>query len=119
LFFWSGEALPLLVFKEWKDKFGREIVEVLGSTDVGAMYLSNRPGEIKPGSSGKLLPGFEARLVDSEGRDVPPGEIGILWIKNDGCTPGYWNKHQKTKESVNGVWFNSGDQFYQDEDGYY
>ncbi|MCL6447788.1 MAG: benzoate-CoA ligase family protein [Armatimonadetes bacterium] len=115
----AGEALPGVVFERWKETFGLEILDGVGSTDVGMIYLSNRPGQIKPGSSGKLLPGFEGKLVDEEGREVPPGEIGTLWVKNDGITAGYWNKHEKTKQSLCGEWFNTGDQYYQDEEGYF
>lgn len=115
----AGEALPKVVFERWREKFGIEILDGLGSTDVGAIYLSNRPGKIKPGSSGLLLPGFEGKLVDEDGNEVKRGEIGTLWIKNDGTAAFYWNKHQKTKESFFGEWFNTGDKFYQDEDGYF
>lgn len=115
----SGEPLPKVVFDRWREKFGLEILNMIGSTDVGAVYLSNRPGLIKPGSTGVLLPGFEARLVDEEGHDVGEGEIGALWVKNDGTVAYYWNKHQKTKESFYGEWFNTGDKFYRDSDGFY
>ncbi|MEW6424127.1 MAG: benzoate-CoA ligase family protein [Bacillota bacterium] len=115
----AGEALPRVVFERWKEMFGLEILDGVGSTDVGMVYLSNRPGQIKPGSSGKLLPGFAGKLVDEDGREVPPGEVGTLWVKNDGVTAGYWNKHEKTKQSLCGEWFNTGDQYYQDEEGYF
>jgi benzoate-CoA ligase len=107
------------MFERWLEKFGLEILDSVGSTDVGGMYLSNKPGLIKPGSSGVLLPGFEGRLVDKEGRDVGQGEIGSLWIKSEGTAAYYWNKHQKTKESFWGEWFNTGDEFYRDSDGFY
>jgi len=115
----AGEPLPKVVFERWREKCGLEILDTIGSTDVGAEYLSNKPGAIKPGSSGVLLPGFEARLVDDEGRDVGQDEIGTLWIKSDGTAAYYWNKHQKTKESFHGEWFNTGDKFYTDSDGFY
>lgn len=115
----AGEALPRVVFDRWKELFGIEIIDGVGSTDVGMVYVSNRPGEVKPGSCGRMLPGFEGRLLDEEGREVPRGEIGTLWLKNDGITPGYWNKHEKTRQSICGEWFNTGDQYYQDEEGYF
>ena len=115
----AGEPLPKVIFERWLEKFGLEILDTVGSTDVGAEYLSNKPGLIKPGSSGVLLPGFEGRLVDDEGRDVPQGEIGTLWIKSNSTAAFYWNKHQKTKESFHGEWFNTGDKFYRDSDGFY
>ncbi len=80
----AGEPLPKVIFERWSERFGLEILDTVGSTDVGAKYLSNKPGLIKPGSSGVLLPGFDGRLVDEEGRDVGQKEIGTLWIKSDG-----------------------------------
>jgi benzoate-CoA ligase family protein len=115
----AGEALPKVIFDRWKSKFGIEIFDGIGSTDVGGIYISNMKGKIKPGSCGVLIPGFEARLVDDEGKDVADGEIGTIWIKNDGSTPFYWRKHQKSKESIYGEWFNTNDQFIRDSDGYY
>lgn len=115
----AGEPLPKVVFEHWVEKFGLKILDGVGSTDVGAIYLSNRPGALRPGSSGKLLSGFEARLLGEDGCDVAPGEVGTLWIKNDGTASCYWNKHHKTKESFCGQWFNTGDRFYQDSDGFY
>jgi benzoate-CoA ligase family protein len=115
----AGEPLPKVIFERWLEKFGLELLDTVGSTDVGGEYLSNKPGLIKPGSSGVLLSGFEGRLVDDEGHDVEQGEIGALWIKNDGTAAYYWNKHQKTKESFYGEWFNTGDKFYMDSDGFY
>jgi benzoate-CoA ligase len=108
-----------VIFERWREKFGLEILDTLGSTDVGGEYLSNKPGSIKPGSSGVLLPGFEARLVDEEGRDLGEEEIGTLWIKSDGTAAFYWHKHEKTKKSFHGEWFNTGDKFYKDPDGFY
>jgi benzoate-CoA ligase len=115
----AGEPLPKVIFERWQERFGLEILDTVGSTDIGAEYLSNQPGLIKPGSSGVLLPGFEGRLVDDEGRDVPQGEIGTLWIKNDGTAAFYWNRHEKTRESFHGEWFNTGDNFHRDSDGFY
>jgi len=115
----AGEPLPRAVFERWLQKSGLEILDTVGSTDVGGMYLSNKPGSIRPGSSGVLLPGFGGRLVDEGGRDVEQGEIGTLWIESDGTAAYYWNKHQKTKESFCGEWFNTGDKFHMDSDGFY
>ena len=115
----SGEALPKVVFDRWKARFGTEILEAIGSTDVGGDYISNMIGKVKNGSCGVLLPGFEAKLLDEDGNEAPDGEIGVLWINNDGTTPFYWRKHDKTKEAIKGVWFNTGDQFIRDSDGFY
>jgi benzoate-CoA ligase len=83
------------------------------------MVISNRPGEVKPGSSGKIIPGFEARIVDESDHDAPPGEIGNLLIKCDATCDGYWNQHERTKSSFLGPWFRTGDKYYQDEAGYF
>jgi benzoate-CoA ligase family protein len=116
----AGEALPKVIFERWKELFGLEILEGIGSTDVGAIYISNLPGKTKPGSAGVLLGGFEAKLVNEDGEVIKKEkEIGTLWIKNDGISPYYWNKHEKTKECIRGEWFNTGDKFYQTEDGFY
>ncbi|MGI6328143.1 MAG: benzoate-CoA ligase family protein [Dethiobacteria bacterium] len=115
----AGEALPKVIFDRWKNRFGIEIYDGIGSTDVGGIYISNMKGKVRPGSCGVLIPGFEARLVDDEGKDVADGEVGTIWIKNDGSTPFYWRKHQKSKESIIGEWFNTSDQFIRDSDGYY
>ncbi len=116
----AGEALPKVICERWKKIFNLEIMDGVGSTDVGMIYVSNRPGEqVKPGSCGKLLHGFEGKLLDEDEREVSQGEIGTLYLKNDGIAACYWNKHDKTKQSIRGEWFNTGDQYYQDEDGYY
>jgi benzoate-CoA ligase family protein len=115
----AGEPLPKVLFERWSEKFGLEILNCIGSTDVGGIYISNTPEQIKPGSTGVLLPGFEAKLADNEGHEVADGETGSLWIKSDGTAAYYWNKHQKTKESFCGEWFNTGDEFYKDSDGFY
>jgi benzoate-CoA ligase family protein len=115
----AGEALPAPLFERFKRRFGIEILDALGSTETLQMVISNRPGSAKPGSSGEVIPGFEAKIVDEDGRAVVPGEIGNLLIKADSTCAGYWNQHEKTKETFEGHWFRSGDKYSQDEDGYF
>lgn len=115
----AGEALPKAVFERWQERFGLPIWDGVGSTEVGAIYLSNRPGCVRPGSSGQVLQGFEARLVADEGRRAQPGEAGVLWVKNDGVFAGYWNDHHRTQACLVGEWFITGDLFTQDEDGFF
>jgi len=115
----AGESLPASLFERFKQRFGVEILDSLGSTETLQMVIANRPGEAKPGSSGKLIPGYEARIVDDNGRSVAPGEIGDLLVKGDSTCAGYWNQHEKTKETFAGHWFRSGDKYYQDEEGYF
>jgi benzoate-CoA ligase family protein len=114
----SGEPLPKPIFDRWKERFGLEILDVLGTTDVGGSYIGNCPGLVKPGSAGLLLNGFEGKLIGADGKEVATGEIGTLWLKNDGTAPYYWNKHQRSKQVFQGDWFNTGDRFHTDEDGF-
>lgn len=115
----AGESLPAPLFHRFKERFGVEILDSLGSTETLQMVIANRPGEARPGSSGKLIPGYEARLVDERGNDVPTNEIGDLLIKADSTCAGYWNKHEKSKETFVGAWFRTGDKYAQDADGYF
>ena len=115
----AGESLPAPLFERFKQRFGIEILDSLGSTETLQMVIANRPGEAKPGSSGKIIPGYEARIVDDDGRLVPPGEIGNLLIKGDSTCAGYWNQHEKSKETFEGHWFRTGDKYYQDDEGYF
>jgi benzoate-CoA ligase family protein len=115
----AGESLPAPLFHRFKERFGVEILDSLGSTETLQMVIANRPGEAKPGSSGKIIPGYEARIVDERGNSVTSNEIGDLLIKGDSTCSGYWNKHEKTKETFVGDWFRTGDKYYQDEEGYF
>jgi benzoate-CoA ligase len=115
----SGEALPAGLLHGWKSRFGHELLDVVGSTEALHDYIANRPGEARPGSSGRVIPGYEARLVDAEGRPVAPGTVGQLLIKGDSTSPGYWNRHECTKATMLGEWLRTGDMFYQDADGYF
>jgi benzoate-CoA ligase len=83
------------------------------------IFISNRLEDIQPGSTGKPVPGYEARIVDEHFRDLPNGEIGTLMVKGDSAAAFYWNKHQKTKETMIGEWLNTGDKFYVSESGHF
>jgi benzoate-CoA ligase family protein len=115
----AGEPLPAVLFTRWKERFGVEILDGIGSTEVLHIYISNRQGRARPGSSGEVVPGYAVRIVDEEGRDVPQGEIGDLLVGGDSLATGYWNKHDRTKQAFRGAWFFSGDKYYQDPDGFY
>ena len=115
----AGESLPAPLFERFKSRFGVEILDGLGSTEALHIVISNCPGEVRPGSSGKVIPGYEAKLVDDEGNDVAQGEIGSLLVQGDSICAGYWNRHEKTKAAFDGAWFRTGDKYYQDEDGYF
>ncbi|MBI4637127.1 MAG: benzoate-CoA ligase family protein [Candidatus Rokubacteria bacterium] len=115
----AGEALPAEIYKRWRDRFGVEIVDGIGTTEILHIFLSNRPGSARPGSSGLPVPGYAACIVDDAGLPVPRGEIGNLRVKGDSTMAFYWNKHEKTKETLFGSWIQTGDKYYQDEDGYF
>ena len=115
----AGEALPADILRRWQDKFHVDILDGIGSTEILHIFISNRPGDIRPGSTGKLVPGYEARIVDEQGVAVPTGEMGTLHISGDSTTSCYWNKHDKSKEVIQGRWISTGDTYYQDTDGYY
>ena len=115
----SGEPLPPTLFHQWKEKFGQELLDVVGSTEATHDFLANRPGRTKPGSSGEVTPAFEAKIVDEEGQEVPIGEVGNLLVKGDGNSPYYWNKHEQTKRTMLGEWLKTGDTYYRDEEGYF
>ncbi len=115
----AGEALPATLFHRFKERFGVEILDAIGSTEALHMFIANRPGAVRPGSSGEIMPGYEARIVDENGHDVPDGEVGSLLIKGDSVCACYWNQHEKTKETIQGHWIRTGDKYYRDKDGYY
>ncbi|MDA8335306.1 MAG: benzoate-CoA ligase family protein [Peptococcaceae bacterium] len=115
----AGEPLPAAIFRRWQDAFGLEIIDGIGSTEVLHIYISGEKGRVRPGSTGRPLPGYEVRILDEGGKQVPPGETGTLWVKGDSITPYFWNKHQRSRELIHGEWFNTGDRWYTDADGYY
>jgi benzoate-CoA ligase family protein len=115
----SGEPLPPAIFNQWKDRFGIELLDVVGSTEATHDFLANRPGRAKAGSSGEVTPAFEAKIVDYEGREVPLGEVGNLLVRGDATSPHYWNKHEHTKRMMQGEWLHTGDTYYRDAEGYY
>ncbi|MGO9571657.1 MAG: benzoate-CoA ligase family protein [Desulfomonilaceae bacterium] len=115
----AGEDLPPEVFRQWKTKTGLEILDGIGSTEALHIFISNRPGEIKEGTSGRLVPGYEAKIVDDEGKETPAGEMGHLLIRGTSITPGYWNRPEDNQEKILGDgWFRTGDMCSQ-EDGYF
>ena len=115
----AGEALPPDVFYRWKERYGLEIVDGLGSTEMLHIFLSNRPGEVVPGSTGKPVPGYEIKLVDDTGARVPDGEVGTLLVKGDSAAQYYWGKREKSRKTMLGEWINTGDKFQMDEGGSY
>jgi benzoate-CoA ligase len=115
----AGEALPEALYTRFKQRFGIDIIDGIGSTETLHMFISNRPEKIRPGSSGLLVEGYDARLLSDEGERVLPGEIGNLWIRGDSICAGYWNQHEKTKNAIEGHWIRTGDKYTQDTDGFF
>jgi benzoate-CoA ligase len=115
----AGEALPRVIYERWLERFGVEILDGIGSTEILHIFISNRPGAVRPGSSGLLVPGYEARLVDEEGQPVPAREIGNLLIKGESTCAYYWNKHERTQQTLLGEWIRTGDKYWVDDEGYF
>ena len=115
----AGESLPGPIFERWLSRTGLEILDGIGSTEICHIFLSNRSGACRPGSSGVPVPGYELRLVDETGRDVQGGELGDLLVCGDSTAALYWNKHEQTKGTIHGDWIRTGDKYLRDADGYY
>jgi len=113
----AGEALPPELHRRWQQTFGVELLDGIGSAEMFHIYISNVPGEVVPGSLGRLVPGYEARIVDPEGREVAPSEVGTLWVKGGSALQGYWHDHEKSVRTRTGEWVSTGDQFTRDAEG--
>ena len=115
----AGEALPPELYAAWKDRTGVEILDGIGSAEMFHIYISNRPGDVRPGSLGRIVPGYEARIVDAEGEDVPDGEPGRLRVRGGSTALCYWGDAAKSRETFQGEWCTSADMFRRDAQGYY
>jgi len=115
----AGEALPAELYRRWVETFGVEILDGIGSAEMFHIYITNRLGDVKPGSLGRVVEGYEAQVVDAEGRALPPGEMGTLRVGGDSAALCYWQAHEKSKATFAGDWCTTGDQFHVDEDGYF
>ena len=115
----AGEALPPALFDRFKARFQLEIIDGIGSTEALHMFISNRTGAIRVGSSGQLVPGYDARILDDDGVPVAAGEMGNLWVSGDSICAGYWNQPEKTKHTFQNGWLRTGDKYSQDADGYF
>ncbi len=114
----AGEALPVELHERWTRTFGVELLDGLGTAEMWHIFLSNRPGAVRPGTLGTVVPGFEVRACDEEGREVPAGETGWLWVRGASRAIGYWQHMEKTMQGFRGEWYVSGDLIRKDADGY-
>jgi benzoate-CoA ligase len=115
----AGEALPAEIGERWTAHYGSEILDGIGSTEMLHIFLSNRPGKVRYGTTGQAVPGYELRIVGDDGRECGPGEIGELQISGPSAALMYWNNRTKTKATFAGEWTRSGDKYTRDVDGYY
>ena len=115
----AGEALPPQISRSFKEKTGVEILDGIGSTEMLHIFLSNRPGDLRYGTTGKAVPGYELKLVDEQGNEVKQGELGELLIKGPTAANLYWNNRAKSRSTFVGEWTRSGDKYSQDADGFY
>ncbi|UFZ08523.1 benzoate-CoA ligase family protein [Bradyrhizobium ontarionense] len=115
----AGEALPESVGNAWKTRFGVDILDGVGSTELLHIFLSNVPGDIKYGSSGRPVPGYQVRLVNEAGEGVPDGEVGEMLVHAPSAGEGYWNQRHKTRSTFEGYWTRTGDKYVRDAEGRY
>jgi len=115
----AAEPLPAEIVRRWRARFGFDILDGIGSTEVLHIYISNRPGCVRPGSSGVPVEGYDVRIADEGGRDVPAGEIGDLWVRGRSNATHYWNRPQLTADRMRDGWFFTGDKYRSDAAGYF
>jgi benzoate-CoA ligase family protein len=114
----AGEALPADIFRRWQEKTGTIILDGIGSTECLHIFIGNRLDEYRPGTSGKPVPGYEIKVLDDKGQPVKKGESGALWIRAESAAKYYWNKPEKTAETMIDGWLNTGDTYREDPDGF-
>jgi len=115
----AGEALPPEIYHRFKERYGLEILDGIGSTEMAHIFISNKSGDVKPGSTGKPVPGYELKIVDDDGNEVAQGETGTLMVKGGSAAQFYWRKREKSRQTMVGEWINTGDKYYIDDDGFY
>lgn len=114
----AGEALPETLYFKWKETFGVELLDGLGTAEMWHIFLTNTVGDVRPGTLGRVIPGFEIRVCDDDGAEVSPGEVGRLWVRGESLGLGYFGDAERTREAFRGDWFVGGDLVSIDEEGY-
>jgi 4-hydroxybenzoate-CoA ligase len=115
----AGEPLPAQVGERWREVVGVDVLDGIGSTEMLQTFLSNRPDDVRYGSTGKPVPGYEIKIVDESGREIPDGEIGELMVRGPTAGEGYWNQRAKSRRTFVGEWTCTGDKYRRDSQGYY
>ena len=115
----AGEALPAEIGTAWEKRFGAPILDGLGSTEMLHIFLSNREGDVRYGTTGKAVPGYQLKLIGETGATAAPGEMGELWVCGDSSAIAYWNQREKSMDTFHGPWTRTGDKYVVDKDGYY
>jgi benzoate-CoA ligase family protein len=115
----AGEALPAALYTRWTSHFGVDILDGIGMTELLHIFLSNRAGQVKAGTTGVAVPGYDLRLLDENGQDVPPGTPGTLFVRGASTATGYWSRYDTSRQVFQGEWLRTGDTYVQDSDGYY
>ena len=115
----AGEALPVELHRKWDETFGVDLLDGLGTAEMWHVFLSNRPGSVRRGTLGQVVPGFEVEVRDEDGEPVPDGEVGMLWVKGGARAIAYWQRQERTEQAFRGDWYVSGDMVVKDADGYF
>jgi len=115
----AGEALPAELYQRWKKVTKVEVLDGIGSAEMFHIFITNRLGDVKLGSLGRLVDGYRAKICDDSGAEVPRGDVGTLWVSGDSMALEYWQQHEKSKQTFRGDWCVSADKFQQDEEGYF
>ena len=115
----AGEALPEHVGTQWSRVVGVDILDGIGSTEMLHIFLSNQPGDVCYGTSGRAVPGYELRIVDPAGADLPDGEVGELVVRGPSAGDGYWNQREKSRRTFQGEWTWTGDKYIREPSGHY
>jgi len=115
----AGEALPAALYQRWTGHFGVDILDGIGMTEMLHIFLSNRPGEVRPGTTGVAVPGYDLRILGDDGREVDPGVPGTLFVRGESAATGYWSRYAASRQVFQGDWLRTGDTYLRSEDGYY
>ncbi len=115
----AGEPLPAGLYQRWTSHFGVDIIDGIGMTEMLHIFLSNQPGQVRPGTTGVAVPGYQLRILDDQGHEVPTGTPGTLFVRGDSTATGYWSRYAASRHVFQGEWLRTGDTYIRDADGFY